>query len=160
MKSQTWNKNWRYRRQGDAAWQNVILPHDAMIHDQRDPASPGKDANAWFVGGIYEYEKRFTAPSDWAEKHVEVEFGGVYRNSKVYCNGVLVAAAFPQAEERKIRILKENGYNAVRISHHPASDALLAACDKLGMYVMDEAYDMWYKPKNPYDYINHDLIYA
>ena len=330
-----WNEGWRYRKNGEDIWQNVTLPHDAMIHDKRDPASPGKDANGYFIGGVYEYEKRFTAPSDWAEKHLEVEFGGIYRNSKVYCNGVLVAqrpygyvpftavlddairpgeenvlrvvadnselpssrwysgggiyrevrlltgekahiawkgvqistlsvhpeaeigvsitsenttgceafteifdgevcvvsgrgtrltltipdaklwseeypslyryrttlsrngevmdveegsfgirklswsnkglflngkrillrgacihhdngvlgaAAFPQAEERKIRILKENGYNAVRISHHPASDALLAACDKLGVYVMDEAFDMWYKSKNPYDY--------
>ena len=335
MKATAWNEGWRYRKNGEDIWQNVTLPHDAMIHDQRDPASPGRDANGYFVGGVYEYEKRFTAPSDWAEKHVEVEFGGVYRKSKVFCNDVLVAqrpygyvpftavlddairpgeenvlrvvadnselpssrwysgggiyrevwlltgekahiawkgvqistlsvhpeaeigvsitsenttgceafteifdgevcvasgrgtrltltipdaklwseeypslyryrttlsrngevmdveegsfgirklswsnkglflngkrillrgacihhdngvlgaAAFPQAEERKIRILKENGYNAVRISHHPASDALLAACDKLGVYVMDEAFDMWYKSKNPYDY--------
>lgn len=343
MKAQSWNEDWNYRRQGEAAWQRVTLPHDAMIHDLRDPQSPGKDANAYFVGGVYEYEKRFTAPAEWARQHVEVEFGGVYRDSKVYLNGELIAgwpygyvpftanldgalhpgeenvlrvvadnsrlpnsrwysgggiyrevrlltgakthiawkgvqistltankdaeigvsvsiagvensgvaekafdvytevyddrgncaavvsgcegtvtvpnarlwsedipflyryrtslsrngevldveegifgirklswsnrglflngerillrgacihhdngvlgaAAWPQAEERKIRILKENGYNAVRISHHPASDAFLSACDKLGMYVMDEGFDMWYKSKNPYDY--------
>ena len=335
MRATEWNEGWRYRKNGEGIWQNVTLPHDAMIHEQRDPASPGKDANGYFVGGVYEYEKRFTAPSDRVEKHIEVEFGGVYRNSKVYCNdilvaqrpygyvpftavlddvlrpgkenvlrvvadnselpnsrwysgggiyrevqlltsekahiawkgvqistlsvqpeaeidisiaaengasceafteifdgevrvasgmgtrfkltipdaklwsednpnlyryrttlsqngevmdteegsfgirklswsnkglflngkrillrgacihhdnGVLGAAALPHAEERKIRILKENGYNAVRISHHPASDALLAACDRLGVYVMDEAFDMWYKSKNPYDY--------
>ena len=344
MKTLSWNESWNYRKQGEEAWQAVTLPHDAMIHDRRETDSPGKDANGYFVGGVYEYEKRFTAPAEWENCHVEVEFGGVYRNSKVtlndvllaerpygyvaftadldsalrpgeenvlrvtadnsrlpnsrwytgggiyrevrlltgaknhiawkgvqistltvkpeaelaisvsveggentaHCsvrteifddtgtcvaelegctgtvivpnaklwsedtaalyryrtvlslggelldteegsfgirkltwsnrglflngqrillrgacihhdNGVLGAAAWQQAEERKIRILKENGYNAVRISHHPASDTLLAACDRQGMYVMDESFDMWYKPKNPYDYaLNFD----
>ena len=338
MKSQSWNEGWTYRKQGEDIWQSVTLPHDAMIHDRRDPDSPGGDANAYFPGGVYEYEKRFFAPPQWRDQHIEVEFGGVYRNSSVYLNDVLIAkrpygyvpftaslddalrpgqenilrvladnsmlpnsrwysgggiyrevkllkgarshiawrgvqistlavgtdaqigiavhvsdggegggqihteifdeegnrvamldgeegsvlipgarlwsedkpclysyrttwyrerrliddeegtfgirkltwskeglflngerillrgacihhdngmlgaAAYPQAEERKIRILKENGFNAVRIAHHPASDALLSACDRLGMYVMDEGFDMWYRPKNPYDY--------
>ncbi|MDO4275041.1 MAG: glycoside hydrolase family 2 TIM barrel-domain containing protein [Eubacteriales bacterium] len=67
-------------------------------------------------------------------------------------NGVLGACAFPEAEERKIRILKENGYNAVRSAHNPCSKALLEACDRLGMLVMDEYTDMWYIHKNEYDY--------
>lgn len=67
-------------------------------------------------------------------------------------NGVLGACAFPEAEERKIRILKENGYNAIRSAHNPCSKALLEACDRLGMLVMDEYTDMWYIHKNEYDY--------
>lgn len=70
-------------------------------------------------------------------------------------NGVLGACAFPEAEERKIRILKENGYNAIRSAHNPCSKALLDACDRLGMLVMDEYTDMWYIHKNEYDYAGY-----
>lgn len=70
-------------------------------------------------------------------------------------NGVLGACAFPEAEERKIRILKENGYNAIRSAHNPCSKALLEACDRLGMLVMDEYTDMWYIHKNEYDYAGY-----
>lgn len=70
-------------------------------------------------------------------------------------NGVLGACAFPEAEERKIRILKEAGYNAVRSAHNPCSKALLDACDRLGMLVMDEYVDMWYIHKNEYDYASY-----
>ena len=62
-------------------------------------------------------------------------------------HGVLGATAFPAAEERKIRKLKEAGFNAVRISHNPPSTALLEVCDKIGMIVMDEAFDIWNKRK-------------
>ncbi len=67
-------------------------------------------------------------------------------------SGILGAATYAESEERRVRILKENGFNAIRSSHNPASKALLDACDKLGMYVMDETFDMWYNRKNPYDY--------
>ena len=67
-------------------------------------------------------------------------------------NGVIGACEFRESADRRIRILKENGFNAVRISHNPASSAILDACDKYGMYVMDESFDMWYNRKNPYDY--------
>lgn len=67
-------------------------------------------------------------------------------------NGLLGACAFQEAEERKIRILKENGYNAVRSAHYPCSKALLNACDRLGMLVMDEYVDVWYIHKTAYDY--------
>lgn len=67
-------------------------------------------------------------------------------------NGVLGACGFAAAEERRVRILKEQGFNALRISHNPASRALLDACDRLGMYVMDEAFDGWYIPKDYHDF--------
>ena len=67
-------------------------------------------------------------------------------------NGLLGARAFDFAEERKIRILKQNGYNAVRSAHNPCSKALLRACDKLGMLVIDEYADAWYIHKTRYDY--------
>jgi beta-galactosidase len=67
-------------------------------------------------------------------------------------NGPLGAVAINRAEERKIELLKKVGYNAVRISHNPPSQQLLDACDRLGMLVVNEAFDMWELPKNPQDY--------
>ncbi|MDR1556988.1 MAG: DUF4982 domain-containing protein [Tannerellaceae bacterium] len=67
-------------------------------------------------------------------------------------NGPLGASAFKRAEERKVEILKRNGYNAIRVSHNPASTDLLDACDRLGILVIEEAFDTWVRPKNPQDY--------
>ena len=68
-------------------------------------------------------------------------------------HGVLGAAAYPAAEERKIRLLKEAGFNAIRAAHNPVSLAMLEVCDRLGMAVMEEAFDCWNKPKqNVNDY--------
>ena len=67
-------------------------------------------------------------------------------------NGILGACAFKEAEERKVRIMKETGFNAIRSSHNPCSKALLDACDRYGMYVIDESWDMWFRRKSKYDY--------
>ena len=67
-------------------------------------------------------------------------------------NGVLGACAFDRAEERKIQLLKAGGFNAIRTAHNPPSPALLAACDRLGMLVLDEAFDCWANGKNKFDY--------
>lgn len=70
-------------------------------------------------------------------------------------NGILGAAVYPAAEERRVRIMKENGFNAIRTSHNPPSEAFLDACDKLGMLVIDESFDAWLKPKRKNDYSAH-----
>lgn len=70
-------------------------------------------------------------------------------------NGLLGSVSLPEAEERKIRLLKSVGYNAIRSSHNPCSKALLDACDKLGMLVMDEYADGWYIHKTKYDYATY-----
>jgi beta-galactosidase len=67
-------------------------------------------------------------------------------------NGCLGAAAFDRAEERKVELLKTAGFNAVRTSHNPPSEAFLDACDKQGLLVMDESFDCWKTGKNKYDY--------
>lgn len=67
-------------------------------------------------------------------------------------NGVLGMAALRDADERKIRLLKEAGFNCVRSSHQPMGKQMLEACDRLGMYVMDELADMWTRSKNKHDY--------
>lgn len=67
-------------------------------------------------------------------------------------SGLLGAATYESIQLRQIRKLKEAGFNAVRMSHHPMSQAMLRACDALGMYVMDETFDMWNRCKSDYDY--------
>ena len=67
-------------------------------------------------------------------------------------NGILGAAAFDAAEYRRVRLLKESGFNAMRTSHNPPSEAFLRACDELGLLVIDEAFDGWRDKKNDYDY--------
>ncbi len=67
-------------------------------------------------------------------------------------NGPLGAAAFDRAEVRKIELLKAAGFNAVRSAHNPPSPAFLDACDRLGMLVLDESFDVWTKPKVIFDY--------
>ena len=330
MKKIDFNQNWTYSKEGSAALP-VDLPHDAMIGERRNPNSPGGSANAYFPGGLYIYEKRFSLPKDWAGKTIVFQFEGVYKDSKVYINGkeaggrpygyipffvntegllnfggeniirvvadnselpnsrwysgggiyrpvwlwvgekthiniegvkistlsyfparilvetshsggnvsveiqykgkliaagkgdsitldilnaalwsdetpelyqcrvtlsengsiideviepfgirkvewspkglfingketllrggcvhhdngILGASTYAESEDRKARILKQAGFNAIRSAHNPASVALLEACDKYGLYVMDETWDMWYGHKNKYDY--------
>ena len=70
-------------------------------------------------------------------------------------NGLLGAVCDPDAVARKVRLLKENGYNAIRSAHNPCSKALLTECDRQGMLVMDEYIDHWYIHKTEYDYVDH-----
>lgn len=67
-------------------------------------------------------------------------------------NGVLGSATIDRAEERRVELMKANGFNAIRTSHNPPSPAFLDACDRLGVMVLDEAFDMWETEKNPQDY--------
>lgn len=332
MEKLNFGGNWSFYQEGHRETsQFVDLPHDAMIHERRDPESAGGGAVGFFPGGLYIYEKTFDVPVEWKEKCITFEFEGIYRNSQVYLNGqaagvrpygysrffvhadaflqygqentiriiadnsqmpnsrwysgsgiyrpvflhvankthieldgvkvstlsyapasilvetaanggeirveildgdkiiavgsgasvefgienaklwsaetpnlyryhitlkeagkvadeevgsfgirkvewsnqglfingqrtllrggcihhdngILGAATYDQAEVRRVRLLKEAGFNAIRSSHNPTSNALLEACDYYGMYVMDETWDMWYMHKNKYDY--------
>ena len=67
-------------------------------------------------------------------------------------NGLLGAASYDRAEERKIELMKSAGYNAIRCAHNPPAPAMLDACDQLGMLVIDETFDCWRMGKNPNDY--------
>ena len=125
------------------------------------------DAKLWSAESPYLYTAKITAGEG---DTLEIPFGirtitwsnkGLFINGKEtllrggcvhHDSGILGAATYAESEERRVRILKENGFNAIRSSHNPASKALLDACDRLGMYVMDETFDMWYNRKNPHDY--------
>ena len=67
-------------------------------------------------------------------------------------NGILGACTYPEAERRRVAKLKAGGFNAIRSAHNPMCRYALEACDEIGMYVMDETWDMWDKHKTPYDY--------
>lgn len=67
-------------------------------------------------------------------------------------NGILGARTYKESEWRRIRRLKEFGFNAIRSAHNPAGKDVLEACDALGMYVMDEGWDMWFEAKTAGDY--------
>lgn len=80
-------------------------------------------------------------------KPVKLRGGCVHRDS-----GILGVATFGNAEERRVRKLKEAGFNAIRSSHYPISKGMLRACDKLGVYIMDEFSDVWTTTKADFDY--------
>ena len=67
-------------------------------------------------------------------------------------NGILGSASFYDSEYRKMKIHKDNGYNAIRCAHNPPSRDMLDACDRLGLLVIDEAFDEWNMGKRPYGY--------
>ena len=70
-------------------------------------------------------------------------------------NGILGAREYDDAAVRRLSILKQYGFNAIRSAHNPCSEAVLKACDSLGIYIMDELWDMWYLKKTPYDYAQY-----
>lgn len=80
-------------------------------------------------------------------KQIKLNGGCVHHD-----NGILGAAAYDRAERRKAELLKEAGFNAVRTSHNPPSEAFLQACDEIGLLVIDEIFDGWRDKKNDYDY--------
>ena len=71
-------------------------------------------------------------------KSIRLKGGALHAN-----NGPLGACAYPRAEERRVELLKDLGFNAIRCAHNPPSAAFLDACDKIGMLVIDEAFDVW-----------------
>ncbi|MBR1780715.1 MAG: hypothetical protein IJ751_04850 [Oscillospiraceae bacterium] len=307
MKKSSFNDNWLYQSQ------TVTLPHDAMLHEPRDPNAKSGSAGAFFPDGEYVYEKKFQRP---VAEHVLFQFEGVYRDAKVFINGkeaggaaygyipffvnadaylidgentirvacavrhpdsrwysgagiyrpvwlwegprdsiepesvkistvsydpavirvqspqavqvevegvsgegtdfeltipdaklwsentphlytakvtngadseeiqfgirrvewsnrglfingretllrggcvhhdsgILGAATYDESEWRRVKKLKDAGFNAIRSAHNPCSRAMLEACDALGVYLMDESWDMWFHHKTKYDY--------
>jgi beta-galactosidase len=143
-------------RDSQEATQEVTLDHP----DLWSPAIPH----------LYRAVTRITRKGNWLDV-VETSFGvqsiswsaekGLLLNgspiklaggSVHHDNGPLGAAAFDRAEERKVELLKTAGFNAVRTAHNPPSSAFLDACDRLGLLVVDEPFDVWTVSKRKYDY--------
>lgn len=126
------------------------------------------NAKLWSDEAPNLYTCRVTVGSDVADEKFgirEIKWSnkGLFINGKEtllrggcihHDNGILGAATYDESEWRRVRILKETGFNALRMAHNPASRAILEACDHYGMYVMDETFDMWYNRKTKFDYGN------
>src|SRR4030042_2287209 len=80
-------------------------------------------------------------------KSMKLKGGALHAN-----NGPLGAATFERAEERRVELMKKAGFNAVRCGHNPPSSAFLNACDRLGLMVIDETFDVWTIGWLPDDY--------
>ncbi|MDE6168146.1 MAG: glycoside hydrolase family 2 protein, partial [Acetatifactor sp.] len=87
MKKIAFNNDWSFGKLESAARQSVTLPHDAQILEMRS-ADASNGGHGYFPGGVYIYEKTFTAPAQWEGKTVLIEFEGIYKNSTVSLNGV------------------------------------------------------------------------
>ncbi len=124
------------------------------------------DAKLWDDENPNLYICRVKAGSDVVEekfgiRKIEWSPKGLFINGKEtllrggcvhHDNGIIGAAALDEAEWRRVRILREAGFNAIRAAHNPCSRAMLEACDYYGMYMMDETFDMWYNRKTANDY--------
>ncbi len=124
------------------------------------------NAKLWSEDSPYLYTAKVTNGTDGDEirfgiRKVEWSNKGLFINGKEtllrggcvhHDNGILGAATYDESEYRRVRWLKGMGYNAIRSSHNPCSRAMLEACDELGVYLMDESWDMWYKHKSRFDY--------
>ena len=85
------NENWRFRRVGEEAWHSVQLPHDALLFEKRVKDAESGVHLGWYLCHDYEYEKSFTLPMAYLNKHLTLEFEGIYHNAEVYVNGKKVA---------------------------------------------------------------------
>jgi beta-galactosidase len=79
-------------------------------------------------------------------KTVKIQGGCVHHD-----NGILGAASFYDSEYRRMKLHKDNGFNGIRCAHNPPSKNMLEACDRLGLLVLDEAFDMWQMSDNQND---------
>ena len=70
-------------------------------------------------------------------------------------NGILGAASFYDSEYRRLKKHKDNGFNGIRGAHNPMSRDMLEACDRLGLLMYAEAFDVWNMHKNVNDYHQH-----
>ena len=87
MEKRDFNKNWICRcLTREEPEKKVTLPHDAMRSEQRSEESQGEGNIGWYIGGDYEYTKRFFVPEEDVDKKAVLEFEGVYHNAEIYIN--------------------------------------------------------------------------
>ncbi|MWV44769.1 DUF4982 domain-containing protein [Paenibacillus sp. HJL G12] len=102
------------------------------------------------------YETTFGARYFKLDKNEGFSLNGQYMKlhgvSMHHDLGALGAATNARALERQMQIMKDMGVNAIRTTHNPASPELLEACNKLGLLVIEEAFDAWNQSKKSYDY--------
>ena len=102
-----------------------------------------QDITVGFRSFVFDREKGFFLNG----RHVKIH--GVCEHHDLGCLG---AAFHAPAFERKLRILREMGCNAIRTSHNMPAPELMDLADRMGFLIVDEAFDMWERPKTDYDY--------
>lgn len=118
------------------------------------------------VGGrlVDEVETRFGVRTLEFRPQEGFFLNGKYRKLKGVCLhhdlGALGAAFDRGAFERQVKLLKEMGADAIRTTHNPPAEEVLEVCDEMGMMVMDEAFDVWDRPKSAADYSRHFKAWA
>jgi len=152
----------------DSGWEQVRVPHEWAIagpfdknHDlqvmtviedgDRKPSEMSGRTGGLPHAGKGWYRRTFSVSEADRGRRIFVEFDGVMSQGKVYLNGVcmhhdlgpLGAAVNPRAVERQLEMLVEMGCNALRTSHNPPAPEVLDVCDRLGILVIDEAFDEW-----------------
>ena len=155
MKRIPFNFDWK-RIDGKSRWfapnddtTPVDLPDDFCLNGHRGPDVVGGEVTDVYKTniGIRKIEIDFDNGMRLNGKPIKLRGGCIHHD-----NTLLGSRALPRAEERKIELLKAAGYNAIRCAHNPPSTAMLDVCDRLGMLVMDESFDMWNMGKNTLDY--------
>ncbi|MBR0474821.1 MAG: hypothetical protein IJJ19_07435 [Erysipelotrichaceae bacterium] len=148
-----------------------VLDGDTVVASAKgnDVELTVENARLWDEHHPSLYTLKATLGTDEAEvrfgiRQIEKKSDGLYINGQKtflkggcihHDNGLLGSATYYKSEYRRVKILKDAGFNAIRSAHNPTSDALLRACDELGMYVMDEMWDMWFNHKNKHDYATY-----
>ncbi|MCM1304928.1 MAG: DUF4982 domain-containing protein [Butyrivibrio sp.] len=98
MIREKWNDGWIMTKSGESPMMAAMmgmqgnvdvltLPHDAMIHEERTQGTKNQHQTGFYPGGCYTYTKKFSAPEEWQEKTVFLEFEGIYEKGRVYING-------------------------------------------------------------------------
>lgn len=100
MKKISLNQNWQFAKgtitmmelmMGEAGnIENIDLPHDAMIYQERTPATANAHQTGFYPGGEYTYMKKWEIPEAWKGCTVVLEFEGVADTCRIYMNGDLV----------------------------------------------------------------------
>lgn len=147
----------------------TVFPHTSVSVRRRLLL---EDVRRWGPDDPYRYSARVTVRSGEGEPNrSETRFGirrlqldakrglrinGVPVKLRGACvhhdNGPIGVATIGRADERRVELLKAAGFNALRSAHTPMSRAMLEACDRLGVLVMDEAFDVWTHTKARFDY--------
>ncbi len=152
---------------GDIVWQNkTTIPFnpkqrvkeyriDSLVVNQPQLWSP--DSPSLYTASFVLYDSN-NNPVDSATQRFGIreikyspEFGLRLNGEKILLKGIanhhtlgaLGAAAYPKAMEKRLKLLKDFGFNHVRTSHNPYSESFLDLCDELGIIVVDELYDKW-----------------
>ncbi len=112
----------------DTGWEDVSIPHDWSIHESYTPENTAS-STGFLPGGIGWYRKSFVLEEDPAGKHVRVEFDGIYNNSTVWINGVLLGnrpygySSFSYNLTDFLAPRGDNNVIAVRVDHSNYADS-------------------------------------